>query len=637
MVPDQVSFNLNRSLTRYMELQTMMSSGRRINVPSDDPTGTQKDMQYRTMLAQIDQYQSNISYGNSLQNHYESALREIEQMVSDANVLAVGLSNGDYDANARQAAADDVHGIFEAILAQANSQVQGKYIYSGFKTRTKSFELGANGVEYMGDTGNINVEIEPGSKTQVNLLGSQVFMNRLSVLGENSNLNLGIGANSLLADLNLGAGVDLTTGQFTVTDVNKNISVTIDVSGATTLDDVVTAVNTQLTAGGITNLTLDYGIGGTELQWNSAPDGQITGDTKLTNLNAGRGVDLSSGVIAIKNFDESINLNVDLSGATTIDDVLQVLNDAFAASSDPQVQALTASISASGTGIDISDPNNLGLTITDIAPGSTTASDLGISGDVGLVLNGADLNPQTEFSVAEMGAGQTTAGDLGISGNFYGMMDGQSIVPQLTMDTPLSLLNNGHGEELGQIRISLGRVSRIVDLGNSSYTTVGDLINALNGTGLDIEASINDAMTGIQIVPTVDNASLIIDEVTGGNTAHTLGIFGSPDIFGSLMLLEQALRNDDQGVVGQLMGNLDESIQDLLNNLAKVGTRVKRMDSTQSRLSDMSYTYKSLLSDVEDADLTQLVTDLAMQETSYQAALIASSKIIQPTLLDFLA
>ncbi len=637
MVPDQVSFNLNRSLTRYMQLQSMMSSGRRINVPSDDPTGTQKDLQYRTMLAQIAQYQSNITYGNSLQNHYESALREIEQMVSDANVIAVGLSNGDYDANARQAAADDVHGIFEAIFGQANSQVQGKYIYSGFRTHTKSFELGANGVEYMGDTGNINIEIEPGSKTQVNLIGSQVFMNRLSVLGENSDLKLGIGPTSLLTDLNLGDGVDLTTGQFTVTDINKNISVTIDISGAATLDDVVTAVNTQLAAGGITNLTLDYGVGGTELQWNSTADGMVTGDTKLANLNDGRGVDLSTGIIAIKNFDESINLNVDLSGAATIDDVLQTLNDAFAASSDPQVQALSASINAGGTGIDITDPNNLGLTITDIAPGSTTASDLGISGDVGLVLNGVDLNPQTEFSVAEVTAGQTTAGDLGISGSFHGTMVGQSIVPQITMDTPLSLLNSGHGEDLGQIRISLGRASKIVDLGNSSYTTVGDLINALNNTGLDIEASINDAMTGIQIVPTVDNASLIIDEIGGGDTAHTLCIFGSPDIFGTLMLLEQALRNDDQSVVGQLIGNLDESIQDLLNHEAKVGTRVRRMESTQSRLDDMSYTYKSLLSDVEDADLTQLVTDLAMQETSYQAALIASSKIIQPTLLDFLA
>ena len=43
-----------------------------------------------------------------------------------------------------------------------------------------------------------------------------------------------------------------------------------------------------------------------------------------------------------------------------------------------------------------------------------------------------------------------------------------------------------------------------------------------------------------------------------------------------------------------------------------------------------------LLSEVEDADLTELVTQLAMQETSYQSALIASSKIIQPSLLDFL-
>ncbi len=636
MVPDMVSFNLNRSLTRYMELQSMMSSGRRINVPSDDPTGTQKDMQYRTVLAQITQYQSNISYGNSMQTYYESSLREIEQLISDANVLAVGLANGDYDANARQAGADDIHGIFEAILTQVNSQVQGKYIYSGFRTQTRAFELGANGVEYMGDLGVIRTEIEPGSKVQVNMIGSQVFMNRLSVLGEKADLKLGIGATTLLADLNMGAGVDLTTGQFIVTDANKNISVTLDVSGAVTLDDAITAVNSQLVAGGITNLTLGYSLGGSQLEWKSTPDGLITGSTKLVNLNSGSGVNLLNGTISIANADESINLNVDLSGAVTIDDVIQALNNAFAASSDPQVQAITASINAAGTGIDITDPNNLGLTISDTAPGSTTAEDLGIAGEIGFVLNGADLNPRTEFSAAESAAGQTTAGDLGISGVFYGSMEGQDLNPRLTTDTPLSLLNNGHGLELGQLRISLGRTSRIVDMGNSSYATVGDLINAFNNCGLRIEASINAGQTGIQIIPTVNNASLIIDEIGGGSTAHDMGIFGSPDIFGSLILLEQAMRNDDQVVVGQLIGNFEECIRDLLTHEAQVGTRVVRMESTQARLSDMSYTYRSLLSEVEDADLTQLVTDLAMQQTSYQAALIAASKIIQPTLLDFL-
>ena len=44
-----------------------------------------------------------------------------------------------------------------------------------------------------------------------------------------------------------------------------------------------------------------------------------------------------------------------------------------------------------------------------------------------------------------------------------------------------------------------------------------------------------------------------------------------------------------------------------------------------------------MLSSVEDADLTKVLTDLASLETSYQAALTAAGKIIQPSLMDFLS
>jgi flagellar hook-associated protein 3 FlgL len=42
------------------------------------------------------------------------------------------------------------------------------------------------------------------------------------------------------------------------------------------------------------------------------------------------------------------------------------------------------------------------------------------------------------------------------------------------------------------------------------------------------------------------------------------------------------------------------------------------------------------LSDVEDIDLPQTITDMQLQQTAYQAALAAGAKVVQSSLIDFL-
>ncbi len=642
MIANQVVYNLGRSLSSYLKTEMQMSTGRRINTPSDDPIGTQQDMRYRTELAEIAQYQENISSGLSQLTQYDSILGGMKDTVSEAYELAVSLSNDSYDANARASAASEAASLFDQLLGLANTQSESRYLFAGFRTGTKPFVAGANGVVYTGDAGRIKSEIEPSAWVNVNLVGSDVMMKSMSTLGEDADLSVGVDAATLLADMHLGDGVDLTSGatpgHFTVTDENTGTTVDIDVSAATTLDDVVTTVNTTLAANGITDLTLEYGQQGNNLRWVSTQSGEITGVTKLSNLHNGTGVDLSEGRIMIHTSDNSIAVEVDLSSATTIDEVIQAINDALDAHADPAVHDVDAVINAGGTGIDIVDSNGvpLGLMVSEISESSSTAADLGILGNIDPTLNGADLEPQTEYTIAEAASDQTTATDLGIIGNFYGDMDGEALRPVMALNTSLSLLNNGHGMDLGEIRISQGLDVAYLDLGNSTYNTIGDVINAFNSLGLEITASINDDGTGIQVESTSSDTSLIIDEINEGNTAHELGIFGSPDIFGSMLILEHALTDNDQEVIADIIGNLNTGIQSLLNSRASVGSSVIRLETTQSRLSDLEFTYMELLSEVEDADLTELVTQLAMQETSYQSALIASSKIIQPSLLDFL-
>ncbi|UCD17111.1 MAG: flagellar hook-associated protein FlgL [Candidatus Zixiibacteriota bacterium] len=642
MISNQVVYNLGRSLDRFMHLQVQMSTGRRINTPSDDPIGTQQDLRYRTEIAGIAQYKENTNSGLSQLARYDSILGSMKDTLSQAYELAVSLANDTYDENSRSSAASEALSLFEQMLGLANTQNEARYIFSGYKISIKPFISGINGIEYAGDTGRIQAEIEAATRVGINLIGSEVLMGQMSVLGGEADLQAGISAATLLADLNLAGGVDLTSGtmpgHFTVTDNNTGTSIDIDVSAALTIDDVITAVNGALAAGGIDNLTLGYGLEGDNLRWDSSQNGLISGATKLSNLNDGAGVDRSTGKIRVHTVDETISFEIDITSAETIDDVIQAMNNTFSTHPDPAVNNVIAAINPTGTGIDIVDGNGipLGLQISEASGDGSTAKDLGILGAIDPILNGEDLNPRTDFAVTEADPDQTTATDLGILGDFHGAMTGESLRPALTEATSLTLLNHGHGMTLGQIRISLGQDTVYLDLGNTAYSTVGDIIAAINSVGLDINASINDAQTGLQIVPTVTNKSLIVDEVQEGRTAHAMGIFGSPDIFGSMLILEQALRNNDQEVIAQIIGNLDDGMRELLNHRASVGSKVIRLETAQSRLNDLDYAYTKLLSEVEDADLTKLVTDLAMQEASYQAAMISSAKIIQPTLLHFL-
>ena len=51
---------------------------------------------------------------------------------------------------------------------------------------------------------------------------------------------------------------------------------------------------------------------------------------------------------------------------------------------------------------------------------------------------------------------------------------------------------------------------------------------------------------------------------------------------------------------------------------------------------DRKLSVTTQLSDIEDIDLPKTIMEMQLQQTSYQAALAASAKVIQPSLIDFL-
>jgi flagellar hook-associated protein 3 len=635
MIANQVVYNLTQNINRFYVLQNQMSTNRRINKASDDPVGTIKDLSYRERLNDLAQYKSNIAIGQTWLSTADSALNDINTAISGSYSVAVEMSNDTFDASAREAAANEVQSLLDQILASGNTQLQGNYIFSGYRTRTQPFESTSVGVVYRGDSGAINYTIDSKAKVQINTIGSELLTKPFTVIGGAADIKPGIVATTPLTTLNHGEGVDLSPGTFTVKDLNLNNTVTVNISAATTIADAITAINAQLTAGGITNVTASLGVEGNNLRLVATDNPIINATTPLASLNHGSGVDLEPGTFIIRNQSGTTSVTINLTGDVTVGDAIDSLNTQLGLAG---VSNVTATINAAGTGIDITDTNAvpLGLYTEETSIYDFTAANLGLTGAIDSVLNGQDLNPEPSFKVAESATGETTAASIGLLGTFTGSLVGEGLSPQLLPTTTLAQLNYNSGISQGGIRIAQGDSAVTINT-STGITTVQDLLDAINDSGLAITASINADQTGIEIANNDPTRTLIVSNADDARSASALGVFGSSDVLGSMMLLVQSLHNNDRSAVSELIGTLDSALNTVLNQRASTGAKVVRMETTLSRLEDYDLNYTKLLSQVEDADVTKLITDLAMAQNAYQSALNAAARIIQPSLLDFLS
>jgi len=114
-------------------------------------------------------------------------------------------------------------------------------------------------------------------------------------------------------------------------------------------------------------------------------------------------------------------------------------------------------------------------------------------------------------------------------------------------------------------------------------------------------------------------------------------VFGTPgnDLFTTLAQISAAVRSDPSQLT-TLQGTLNTQTTQVQNQLAEVGARFQRVSAMQTQNSSDAVTMKQNLSNIEDADIAQVMMQLQAQQIAYQAALEATAKAIQPSLADFL-
>ncbi len=389
--------------------------------------------------------------------------------------------------------------------------------------------------------------------------------------------------------------------------------------------------------------------------------GPVTEDTKLTDL-PGALIDATenslgirqdstpsnptnNGKISIINGDKA--KGIDLADAVTVGDVLRAINDSDA--------GVKASINPSGTGLTLEriDNSTGELSIQDMSTG-TIARDLGFVGS---------LPPKRVVSDAAIPTPPAnTLNSVGItSGTFQFQIHDQQgrVLGDYSIQVDDTLTFEEFAEQLDGLDGYSGSSE-----GLFSVNVVNDrfvIQSNFNGHTIFIDPDANDSVadpTNSNLVETLDlDAPTLVTEtevntaspaifpvIVNQDTASILGLEGSGtvdeveehNIFKTLQDLQAALNSDDNEGITNALADIDIDLDIILNSRTVVGARINRLDATTLRLEDSEVFQRQQLSLLEDADLAALITDLTTQENAFNAALAASSRVIQPSLLDYL-
>jgi flagellin-like hook-associated protein FlgL len=235
----------------------------------------------------------------------------------------------------------------------------------------------------------------------------------------------------------------------------------------------------------------------------------LTAGTRLADLSGARSAGIAGGSVNVTI--GATTVAVDLSGAATAGDVVNLLNAAL-----------------TGAGSDAT---------------------VGTAGGA-FVVNG---DSTSSVSIADSGTG-TMAADLGLTGTVAaaGTLTGAAVGAKVTATTPLASLNGGAGIDPSGIVISNGGNTATVTL--AGLTTVGDLINKINGAGVNVRAQLNAAGTGIDLVNPVSGSPMSVGE-NGGTTADDLGVrsFNATTKIGDLNGGTGIATSGLQGPTGQIV------------------------------------------------------------------------------------
>lgn len=160
-------------------LSEQLSTGRRINRPSDDAAGFEQARQLEAFNNEIQQHKRSINASLRWVNTTQDTLDGIAERFSEAYERGIQGANDTLNAGDREAIADQLRSIKDTVLSELNTKIGDEYIFAGNATQSEPFdpatgEPSAGADDYSQIDGERTRFVGPGQKLKINMTGQEV-------------------------------------------------------------------------------------------------------------------------------------------------------------------------------------------------------------------------------------------------------------------------------------------------------------------------------------------------------------------------------------------------------------------------------------------------------------------------------
>lgn len=610
--------NLNTNKALQEKLTTQLSTMKKITRPSDDPVIAIRSLKLNASLNKIDQYyEKNSEDAESWLQLTESAIKTSVDILTSMRTYVVQAAQGSLTADDRKAIVENLSNFEKEIYSTGNADSAGRSIFTGYRTDVP--------LTFKEDKEERYSIIEQRNNT---CLDTTVFVRT----GELASINEG--------NFNT---ADKTTTEYQVDsyqiprirlayedvafnqdmDINKE-NVSVSYLQTAKVDEIANtaAVNTSSYTAYVSMETADSGKISIEIDGNTITL-NTDGSNSPVTVDANLQISAKDGVLTFTETDPAKTITMGFEAVTDETGVV--------------------------TGYSLDERYETTLTVTDFyssatdeayeaALGDENANSIVYIAETGELLLGSNINAELSAlsldAEIRLGYDKTTwqEGDLDPIHYFYTKRYDDLRKDPVTGQKPKVLEYNA--EKLTDPEENAAKQIIEYDIGSNQSirvnTTADEVFTHDIGRDVDEVIAMLDEYSSIEETYNTVKGMIESEKYEGGELEK---------LKTELAALEKAMAMTKKKVQTRceaLMTDFDGYIDQAKLAQTNVGSRESRLLLIQNRLGSQQTNFQELVSENEDADVTELAIQLSSVELTYEAALSSISYVMQTSLLDFI-
>ncbi len=175
--------------SQLQDVQKQITTGKRLVRMSEEPWTVSQIHQLREETSVQSVFKDSANLATTLLSQAENGLSQSLNVMSRLKELAIQASNDTYSLEDLSNMAEEVENLKERVLNLANTEFNGRYVFSGTAYDTPPFD---STYTYAGTTTEVSVDVSTSAKAEVGFDGSDVFQGSVDVFAAIDNLLTGL-------------------------------------------------------------------------------------------------------------------------------------------------------------------------------------------------------------------------------------------------------------------------------------------------------------------------------------------------------------------------------------------------------------------------------------------------------------